>query len=75
MKLLIIRTLSLVIYTGLGTFGLSTGLGIEPVRAAIIAAVFPLIFVIRATAKGFINDGKLDQSEIDAAIHAGENAE
>ena len=75
MRVLVIRTLSLVIYTGLSTFGLSTGLGIEPVRAAIIAAVFPLIFVLRATAKGFINDGKLDQSEIDAAIHAGENAE
>jgi hypothetical protein len=75
MKLLIIRTLSLVIYTGLGTFGLSTGLGIEPLKAAVIAAVFPLIFVLRATAKGFINDGKLDQSEIDAAIHAGEHPE
>jgi hypothetical protein len=75
MKLFLIRIISLCTYTALGTFGLSTGLGIEPVKAAIISAVFPLILVLRATAKGFLNDGKLDQTEIDAAIHAGEHAE
>jgi len=70
-----IRAIALVIYTGLSTFGLSTTLGIEPLKAAVIAALFPLIFILRATAKGLINDGKLDQAEIDAAINAGERTE
>ena len=75
MRLLIIRALSLALYTGLGTLGLSTVLGIEPLKAAAMAAIVPLVFVLRATAKGLMNDGKLDQSEIDAAINAGTKPE
>jgi hypothetical protein len=40
-----------------------------------MAAVVPLLFVLRATAKGLMNDGKLDQAEIDAAINAGTKPE
>lgn len=75
MKTFFIRALALVVYTGLSTFGISTGLGIEPLKAAVIAALFPLIYILRVTAKGLINDGKLDQAEIDAAINAGERQE
>jgi hypothetical protein len=75
MRLLVIRALSLALYTGLSTFGLSTVLGIEPLKAAVMAAVVPLVLVLRATAKGFVDDGKLDQSEIDAAINAGTKPE
>lgn len=75
MRLLVIRALSLALYTGLSTLGLSTVLGIEPLKAAVMAAVVPLVLVLRATAKGLIDDGKLDQSEIDEAIKAGTKPE
>lgn len=75
MRLLVIRSLSLALYTGLSTLGLSTILGIEPLKAAVMAAVVPLVLVLRATAKGLINDGKLDQAEIDEAIKAGTKPE
>ena len=75
MRLLVIRALSLALYTGLSTLGLSTVLGIEPLKAAVMAAIVPLVFVLRATAKGLMDDGKLDQSEIDAAINAGTKPE
>lgn len=75
MRVLVIRALSLALYTGLSTLGLSTVLGIEPLKAAVMAAVVPLVLVLRATAKGLVDDGKLDQSEIDEAINAGTKPE
>jgi hypothetical protein len=75
MRLFIIRAIALVLYTGLGTLGLCTVLGIEPLKAAVMAAVVPLLLILRATAKGLINDGKLDQAEIEAAIKAGTKPE
>lgn len=75
MKLLLIRALSLALYTGLSTLGLSTVLGIEPLKAAVMAAIVPLLLVLRASAKGLIDDGKLDQSEINEAINAGTKPE
>lgn len=75
MRLLLIRALSLALYTGLSTLGLSTVLGIEPLKAAVMAAVVPLVLVIRSAAKGLVDDGKLDQSEIDEAINAGTKPE
>lgn len=75
MKLLLIRALSLALYTGLSTLGLSTVLGIEPLKAAVMAAIVPLVLVLRSAAKGLVDDGKLDQSEIDEAINAGTKPE
>lgn len=75
MKLLIIRTLSLMLYTGLGTLGLCTALGIDTVKAAALSAIVPLIIVLKAVAKGLIDDGHLDQAEIDSAIDAGTKSE
>lgn len=75
MRLLLIRALSLALYTGLSTLGLSTMLGIEPLKAAVMAAIVPLVLVLRSAAKGLVDDGKLDQSEIDEAINAGTKPE
>lgn len=75
MRLFIIRTIALVLYTGLGTLGLCTVLGIEPLKAALMAAVVPLLLVLRSAAKGLMNDGKLDQTEMEAAINAGTKPE
>jgi hypothetical protein len=75
MKLLVIRSLALALYTGLSTLGLSAVLGIEPLKAAVMAAVVPLLLIFRSAAKGLMDDGKLDQGEIDAAINAGTKPE
>jgi hypothetical protein len=50
-------------------------LGIEPLKAAVMAAVVPLLLILRSAAKGLMNDGKLDQSEMEAAINAGTKPE
>lgn len=74
-RLFLIRVASLFIYTALSTLGLSSVLGIEPIKAAVMTAVVPLLIVLRTAAKGLINDGKLDQAELDAAINAGTKPE
>ena len=73
-KTFAIRVCALIAYEGLATFGLSAGVGIEPVKGALMAALLPLVVVIRETAKGLIDDGKLSKSEMDSAIDAGKSA-
>jgi hypothetical protein len=74
LKTFVIRVCALIAYEGLATFGLSAGVGIEPVKGALMAALLPLVVVIRETAKGLIDDGKLSKSEMDSAIDAGKSA-
>jgi hypothetical protein len=73
-KTFIIRVLALIAYEGLATFGLSAGVGIEPLKGALMAALLPLVVVMREAAKGLINDGHLSEKEMDAAINAGKTA-
>jgi len=72
-KTFIVRVVALIAYEGLATFGLSAGVGIEPIKGALMAALLPLVVVLRESAKGLLDDGKLNQSEMDAAITAGKN--
>jgi hypothetical protein len=65
-----VRVLALIAYEGLATFGLSAGVGIEPIKGALMAALLPLVVVIRESAKAMIDDGKLSDDEMDAAINA-----
>lgn len=74
MKNFLVRVLALIAYEGLSTFGLSSGLGVAPLKAAAMAALLPLVFVVREAAKGFIDDGKLSQREMDNAINAGKKS-
>ena len=74
MKTFIIRVVALVVYEGLATFGLSQGVGIDPIKGALMAALLPLVVVMREVAKNLIDDGKLDAKEMDAAINAGKTA-
>jgi hypothetical protein len=67
-KTFAIRVVALIAYEGLATFGLSAGVGIAPIKGALMAALLPLVVVIRETARGLIDDGKLTQSEMDSAI-------
>ena len=75
-KTFFVRVIALIAYEGLATFGLSAGVGIQPIKGALMAALLPLVVVIRETAKNMIDDGKLTQSEMDQAIQAAKkNAE
>lgn len=69
-KTFIIRVVALIAYEGLATFGLSAGLGVEPIKGALMAALLPLVVVIRESAKAMIDDGKLSDEEMNAAINA-----
>ena len=69
-KTFIIRVIALIAYEGLATFGLSAGLGVEPIKGALMAALLPLVVVIRESAKAMIDDGKLSDDEMNAAINA-----
>ena len=73
-KTFFVRVVALIAYEGLATFGLSAGVGIEPIKGALMAALLPLVVVLRETAKGLIDDGKLTQTEMDGAITAGKTA-
>jgi hypothetical protein len=73
-KTFAIRVLALIAYEGLATFGLSAGVGIEPLKGALMAALLPLVVVIRESAKSMIDDGKLSTDEMDQAINAGKKA-
>jgi hypothetical protein len=72
-KTFAVRVIALIAYEGLATFGLSAGVGIEPLKGALMAALLPLVVVLRESAKGLLDDGKLNQSEMDHAIAAGKN--
>jgi hypothetical protein len=74
LKTFIVRVVALIAYEGLATFGLSAGVGIEPLKGALMAALLPLVVVIREVAKNMIDDGKLDAKEMDAAINAAKTA-
>jgi hypothetical protein len=69
-KTFAIRVVALIAYEGLATFGLSAGLGVEPIKGALMAALLPLVVVIRESAKAMIDDGKLSDDEMDKAINA-----
>lgn len=70
----IVRAIALIAYEFFGTFGISSMWNVSKVQAALIAATVPGVAILRETAKGFIDDGKLDKSEQDNAIKAGEKA-
>ena len=74
MKTFLIRVVALIAYEGLATFGLAAGVGIEPIKAALMAALLPLVVVMREVAKSLIDDGKLSAKEMDEAITAGKTA-
>ena len=73
-KTFAVRVIALIAYEGLATFGLSAGVGIEPIKGALMAALLPLVVVIRETARNLIDDGKLTQAEMDDVITAAKTA-
>lgn len=70
----VVRAIALIVYEFFGTFGISAMWNVSKIQAALIAATVPAVAIARETAKGFIDDGKLDKAEQNAAIKAGEQA-
>jgi hypothetical protein len=68
-KTFVIRVVALIAYEGLATFGLSAGVGIEPIKGALMAALLPLVVVMREAAKNMIDDGELSKKEMDEVIN------
>jgi hypothetical protein len=68
-KTFVIRVIALIAYEGLATFGLSAGVGIEPIKGALMAALLPLVVVMREAAKNMIDDGELSKKEMDQIIN------
>jgi hypothetical protein len=68
-KTFVIRVVALIAYEGLATFGLSAGVGIEPIKGALMAALLPLVVVMREAAKNMIDDGELSKKEMDQVIN------
>ncbi len=73
-KTFAVRVIALIAYEGLATFGLSAGVGIEPIKGALMAALLPLVVVVRETARNMIDDGKLSQKEMDEVITVAKSA-
>ena len=74
MKNFIVRAFALITYEFFGTFGISSIWNVSKIQAALIAATVPLVAILRETAKGFIDDGKLSKAEMDSAIEEGKKA-
>lgn len=74
MKNFLVRAIALIAYEFFGTFGISSVFSVGKIQAALIAATVPAVAIMRETAKGFIDDGKLSKAEMNSAIEEGKKA-
>jgi len=62
------RILALFLVSALTTIGAGAIIGIDTVQTAILAGVMGVANVLEDLSRGFLNDGKLSTSEINAAF-------
>jgi hypothetical protein len=62
------RMLSLFLVSALATVGAGAAIGIDVVQAALLAGIMGVANVIEDLARGYLNDGKLTEDEIDRAF-------
>ena len=60
--------LALFLVTALATIGAGAVIGIDVVQTAILAGVMGVANVIEDLSRGYLNDGKLTDKEIDEAF-------
>ena len=60
--------LALFLVTALATIGAGAVIGIDVVQTAILAGVMGVANVIEDLSRGYLNDGKLTDKEIDQAF-------
>lgn len=62
------RIIALFLVSALTTIGAGAIIGIDTVQTAILAGVMGVANVLEDLSRAFLNDGKLSQSEINAAF-------
>ena len=62
------RILALFLVSALTTIGAGAIIGIDTIQTAILAGVMGIANVLEDLSRGFLNDGKLSTSEINAAF-------
>jgi hypothetical protein len=67
---ILLRIVSVFAASGLGVIGAGAVAGIPVVKAVTVAGLTAVAAVIEKLARGFMNDGKLDLGEINAAFAA-----
>ena len=67
-KKLAMRALALFVASGLATIGAGSLYGVEAATAIAIAGTLAVATVLEKLARAYVDDGKLEQSEIDAAF-------
>ena len=60
--------LSLFLVTALATVGAGAAIGINVLQAALLAGIMGIANVVEDLARGYLNDGKLTQEEVDQAF-------
>lgn len=62
------RVFALFIVSALTTIGAGAIIGLDTIQTAILAGILGVANVIEDLARGYLNDGKLTQAEIDEAF-------
>ena len=67
---ILLRIVAVFAASGLGVIGAGSIAGISVVKAVTVAGLTAVAAVVEKLARGFMNDGKLDMDEINAAFAA-----
>jgi hypothetical protein len=67
-KTIPIRMLAVFLHSALAVIGAGSIIGISAVKSALIAGVTGVAQVLQALTKGYIDDGVLDDNEINSAF-------
>ena len=67
---IILRIIAVFAASGLGVIGAGSIAGISVLKAVTVAGLTAVAAVVEKLARGFMNDGKLDMDEINAAFAA-----
>lgn len=67
-KTIPIRMLAVFIHSALAVIGAGSLIGIDALKSALIAGITGVAQVLQALTKGYIDDGKLDDDEINSAF-------
>lgn len=62
------RIFALFIVSALTTIGAGAIIGLDTLQTAFLAGILGVANVVEDLARGYLNDGKLDKAEIDAAF-------
>lgn len=67
-KTIPVRLLAVFMHSALAIVGAGSILGIEPLKSAILAGITGVAQVMQALTKGYLDDGILDDDEINSAF-------